>query len=285
MTEINPVDFKFYQDMLLNSSGLALTDSKAYLLSSRLKPVALSLGYATLEDFTVDLRKGIDPSLKSAVVEAMTTNETSFFRDTKPFDALRQFLNTMVQKGGAKRSIRILSAACSSGQECYSIAMVLQEYFADKPGWRYEIVGTDISDEMIGKAQCGEYSQFEIQRGLTIQMMMQHFEQDGKNWRVKPSLKKNMHFQKINLMGNLAALGQFDIVFCRNVLIYFNPETKARVLNELSKRLNPEGLLLLGASETIIGLDVPFISNPICSGALGLKVPATSQSVQKARVV
>lgn len=271
MTEINALDLKFYQDLLVKSSGLHLSDDKAYLLETRLIPVGLSLGYKTLSDFTKDLRVGADPSLSRAVIEAMTTNETSFFRDAKPFDALQEYLRELVEGAARSGTIRILSAACSSGQEACSIAMTMEEFFQDKSGWDYEIIGTDISVDVLEKARKGEYCQFEIQRGLSIQRMVAYFEQDGNVWRVKDQLKRKMKFQSMNLLHDLSALGDFDIIFCRNVMIYFNSETKTKVLEKLARRLKPSGLLFLGASEAVIGLDVPFISNPLCSGALSLK--------------
>ncbi len=271
MTDISPVDFLFYQSLLLERSGLSLSQDKAYLLSTRLTPVASSLGYATLAEFTEDLRKTSDPALIRSVVEAMTTNETSFFRDSKPFTALKEILPQIMADRQRNKTIRIWSAACSSGQECYSIAMVMQEYLKDFPDWKCQIVGTDISQEMLNQARKGEYTQFEIQRGLTIQMMVKHFHQENGVWKIKDDLRQMVQFQYANLLENLSHLGMFDIIFCRNVLIYFNSETKSHVLNKMASRLSSNGMLFLGACETIMNLPVPFTSAPGLHGVFKLK--------------
>ena len=277
MTEISQNDFNFYQALLKEKSGLALTEAKTYLLSSRLTPVATSLGYASLEDFTKDMRSGKDPSLSAAAVEAMTTNETSFFRDTKPFETFKTLLPEIMQSREIHKKIRIWSAACSSGQEAYSIAMTLDEFFADKPGWQYEIVGTDISESMLEQARRGEYSQFEIQRGLTIQAMVKYFDQSGTKWKIKDRLKSAVRFQYANLLDNIGSLGSFDFIFCRNVLIYFNSETKTQVLNEIGHHMREDSYLFLGACETAINLQVPLA--PV-SGQHGVLRRVAAQAVK-----
>ena len=271
MTNISPEDFQFYQALLLKESGLALNADKTYLLSTRLTPVAASLGYKTLDHFTAELRNTPTRALVSSVVEAMTTNETSFFRDTKPFTMLRELLPGLIKSRERQKTIRIWSAACSSGQECYSIAMLMDEFFADKPGWRYQIVGTDISQDILAQAARGEYSQFEVQRGLSIQMMVRYFKQEDGKWRVNDTLRQNVKFQYANLLENFSHLGMFDIVFCRNVLIYFNNETKSAVLSKMAPVLATDGFLFLGACETMLNLDVPFESMPGRHGILQRK--------------
>lgn len=258
MTQLSDADFKFYQSLLLEKSGLSLTTEKSYLLTTRLNPVASSLGYAKLGDFTDALRKK-DPALVRSVVEAMTTNETSFFRDTKPFQTLKELLPQIAKARERQKTIRIWSAACSSGQECYSIAMILHEYFCNKPDWKVKIVATDISNDILALAQKGEYTQFEVQRGLTIQMMMKYFTQVGTVWRVKDELRNMVEFKNLNLLESMTHLGSFDFIFCRNVLIYFNPETKTRVLTKMAERMQPDGYLFLGACETILNLTVPLV--------------------------
>lgn len=264
--DISTDDFAFYQGLLLRRSGLSLTEDKAYLLKSRLTPVADSLGFPSLAAFTQTVRSGMDPVVIKNVVEAMTTNETSFFRDSKPFDHLRAALQEMVTKHPHKRSIRIWSAACSSGQESYSIAMIMQEFLATHPGWSVQIVGTDISDDILAQAKAAEYGQFEVQRGLTIQMMVKHFDQANGKWRVKDDLKRMVQFRNVNLLENFSQLGMFDIVFCRNVLIYFDKTTKADVLSRISKQMTPDGHLFLGACETIVNLNVPLANVPAKQG-------------------
>ncbi|HEY8189561.1 MAG TPA: protein-glutamate O-methyltransferase CheR, partial [Micavibrio sp.] len=172
----------------------------------------------------------------------------------------------------ATKTIRIWSAACSSGQEAYSTAIVVSEFLQDKPGWKCQIIGTDISEDILKIARAGEYNQFEVQRGLTIQMMVKYFTQAGTSWAIKDHLKSMVRFQQGNLLESSATLGMFDVVFCRNVLIYFNPETKASVLNGIAKRLSPDGFLLLGACETVLGLSTPFEAVQGLHGVQKLKV-------------
>lgn len=252
--EITPQDFTFYKNFLLARSGLDLRENQTYLLVSRLAPIAKRLGLAGgLVELTSKLRMGgADSVMIGAVVEAMTTNETSFFRDIKPFASLAELLPSLLAARAMTKTLRIWSAACSTGQESYSIAMTLDEALATKPGWRIEIVGTDISQDVVNKARDGVYSQFEIQRGLTLPRIMKYFEQDGTSWRVKSALRTLCTFKTANLLENLAHLGSFDIIFCRNVLIYFNAQAKGEVLKKLAARLTPDGLLFLGAAETVI---------------------------------
>lgn len=271
MTNITPQDFEYYQRMLQEKSGLSLSADKSYLLETRLTPIASSLGYESLGSFTQDLRSTSNPALIRNVVEAMTTNETSFFRDTKPFSNLIELLPEIMQAKKDRKQIRIWSAACSSGQECYSIAMALNDYFADKPGWTIQILGTDISQEMLTQARRGEYSQFEIQRGLSIQTMLKYFTQEGSVWRIKENMRNMVQFQYANLLENFAHTGAFDIVFCRNVLIYFNNETKTKALNNIAQRMSGDSLLFLGACETAINLPVPFENVAGKHGILRLK--------------
>lgn len=258
MTDISETDFVFYQSLLIEKSGLSLTPEKAYLLKTRLTPVAQSLGFKTLENFTQEVRAKKDKELVRAVMEAMTTNETSFFRDTKPFTILQELLPALTNSRQHKKVIRIWSAACSSGQECYSIAMVMQEFLKNKPDWKCQIIGTDISEDILQQARKGEYSQFEVQRGLTIQMMLKHFEQRGTVWHIKDELKAMVQFKQLNLLDDMSSMGAFDFIFCRNVLIYFNKEAKEKTLTKLSRQLASDGCLFLGACETIINLNVPL---------------------------
>lgn len=252
-------DFQFYQKILLDHSGLALTPEKTYLLNTRLTPVAQNLGYPSLDEMTKSVRSSLNPAAVSAIVQAMTTNETSFFRDTKPFQYLKdKVFPYFLKRNEMTKTLRIWSAACSAGQEPYSIAMLAKDFFADKPGWNYHIVATDIADEILQQARNGVYNQFEIQRGLTIQMVVKNFTQKETNWEIKDDLKKNVTFKKFNLLDPMEGLGPFDIIFCRNVLIYFNAEMKEGVLNKMAKRLNKDGFLFLGACETVMGMKTPF---------------------------
>lgn len=252
MTE---ADFAFLRDYLKKRSGLSLGAEKRYLVESRLTPVCRRFGINTLSDLVGTLRLSREGPLERAVVEAMTTNETFFFRDRAPFDLFRDvLLPKAIAARGAQRRLRIWSAAASTGQEPYSLAMMIQEAAAQLAGWQIEIVGTDLSTEVLEKARLGLYSHFEVQRGLPVQLLVKHFTQVGEQWRISPSLANMVSFRPLNLLSPFEHLGQFDIVYCRNVLIYFDAPTKTDVLERIAKTLTPDGALLLGAAETVIGL-------------------------------
>lgn len=270
--ELPPADFQMYHAFLLKHSGLDLKPSQTYLIVSRLTPMAKRMGVeGGLAGITAAVRRGPEPRLKKAIVEAMTTNETSFFRDTKPFALLSELVPEIIARGRPDRTIRIWSAACSSGQEAYSIAMTLGDILPRHPGWRVRITGTDIDEEIMDKAREGVYTQFEVQRGLTIQRLMANFTQEKTAWRVKPELSRMAEFKKANLLEDLGHLGAFDIVFCRNVLIYFNGETKRAVLAKVAGRIAPGGVLFLGAAESIIGHSDAFEPLPGQHAILRLK--------------
>ncbi|PGH58211.1 chemotaxis protein CheR [Azospirillum palustre] len=252
-------DFDMFSTLLKQRSGLVLTRDKAYLLESRLMPVARKWNMKGLEELATTVRTRKDEALLRDITEAMTTNESSFFRDQKPFDQFRQLvLPKLMEARAAKRSLRIWSAACSSGQEAYSLSMILNDEAAKLAGWRIEIVGTDISAEMVERAKAGVYTQFEVQRGLPITMLVKHFKQNGDKWQISQQLRQMASFREWNLLGDLSALGQFDIVFCRNVLIYFDQPTKAKVLESISRQMPQDGVLYLGGAETVLGITDKF---------------------------
>ncbi len=256
---LRPDDFDFVARMLKERSGLVIGRDKAYLLESRLMPLARKRGLKSLEELVGSMRSSRDEGLMRDVTEAMTTNESFFFRDIKPFDQFRDVvLPQMMQQRSSKRTIRIWSAACSSGQEAYSLAMMLKENSAKLAGWRIEIVGTDISVEMLEKAKAGLYSQFEVQRGLPIQMLVKYFKKKDESWQIDSALRGMVQFKEYNLLHDLRTLGQFDIVFCRNVLIYFDQGTKGRVLESISKQMPDDGILYLGGAETVLGISDRF---------------------------
>jgi len=256
---MNVQDFEFLAALLKQRSGLILTKDKAYLLETRLMPVARKWNLKGLEELVDDLRTRRDDGLTADITEAMTTNESLFFRDTKPYDQFRnQVLPRLMQNRAGERKLRIWSAACSSGQEPYSIAMLLLEDLAKLSGWRVEIVATDISREMITKAQAGLYTQFEVQRGLPIALLVKYFTQDGDKWQIDEKIKEMVSFKEFNLLDDPAALGQFDVVFCRNVLIYFDQATKADVLAKVAAQMPPDGILYLGGAETVLGVTDRF---------------------------
>ena len=256
---MNVQDFDFLAALLKQRSGLILTKDKAYLLETRLMPVARKWNLKGLEELVDELRTRRDEGLTADITEAMTTNESLFFRDTKPFDQFRnQVLPQLMQNRAGERKLRIWSAACSSGQEPYSLAMLLLEDIAKLSGWRVEIVATDISREMIVKAQAGLYTQFEVQRGLPIALLVKYFSQDGDKWQIDEKIKEMVSFREFNLLDDPATLGQFDVVFCRNVLIYFDQATKADVLARVAAQMPPDGILYLGGAETVLGVTDKF---------------------------
>ncbi len=256
---MKPEDFEFISTLIKQRSGLVLTKDKAYLLESRLMPIARKLGLQGLEGLISTIRMKKEEALINEVTEAMTTNESFFFRDIKPFDLFRDvILPDLIKSRASKRSFRIWCAAASSGQEPYSLAITLKEEAAKLAGWRYEIVGTDISTEILNKAKAGVYSQFEVQRGLPIQLLLKYFKKDGDHWRIDPSLRSMVQYKEYNLLKDLRMLGNFDIIFCRNVLIYFDQETKGKVLEGMSRLLSDDGVLFLGGAETVLGISDKF---------------------------
>ena len=255
---MRPEDFDFVAKLLKDRSGLVITRDKAYLLESRLTPVARKRGLKGLDDLVSGLRTAGEDLLRE-VTEAMTTNESFFFRDIKPFEQFKAMvLPAMLAARGTKKTLRIWSAASSSGQEAYTLAMVLKEEGAKLAGWKIEILGTDISTEMLEKAKAGLYSQFEVQRGLPIQLLVKYFKKTAEMWQIDPAIRAMVQFREYNLLHDLKPLGQFDVVFCRNVLIYFDQPTKTRVLDNMSRVMPDDGFLYLGGAETVLGISDKF---------------------------
>lgn len=252
-------DFDLFAKIVYQRSGLILTKEKAYLLDSRLMPVARRWNLAGLDDLASALRQRMDENLLADITDAMTTNESSFFRDQRPFDQFRQIvLPKFLAARAATKRLRIWSAACSNGQEPYSLAMILDEEAAKMPGWSVEIIATDLCREVLEKAKQGLYTQFEVQRGLPIQMLVKHFTQVGDKWQISKAMQSKIKYQPFNLLESMAPLGQFDIVFCRNVLIYFDQPTKTRVLENISRQMPDDGVLYLGGAETVLGITQAF---------------------------
>lgn len=264
---MNIADFNIYSSLLKEASGLDITQDKAYLIDSRINPIAKKWGYENVDAVTNILR-GVPPKeLVNDIIEAMTTNETSFFRDTKPFEI---FKNTVLpyfkNKPGRPKRLRIWCAAASSGQEPYSLAMTLKEEEANMPGWNYEIVATDISHEILEQASEGTYTQFEVQRGLPITHLMKYFTQVEEKWTINQDIKNMINFKYFNLLDGMAGLGQFDVIFCRNVLIYFDLDRKTDVMERMEKQMVNDGLFFLGGAETVIGITKVFQAVPDCRG-------------------
>jgi chemotaxis protein methyltransferase CheR len=256
---MHAANFEFLTTMLKQISGLALGPDKSYLLESRLSPVAKKHGFHSVDELADRLRRARLDGLVYDVVEAMTTNESFFFRDVKPFEAFRQkILPDLLRRRATAHSLRIWCAAASTGQEPYSLAMILHEEANQLAGRNYEILATDISKEVLTKATDGIYTQLEVQRGLSIQRLIAHFEKKEPHWQLKPALRSKVQFRSFNLLNDPTTLGRFDVVYCRNVLIYFDQETKSKVLNSIASVMNDDGVLVLGGAETVFGISTRF---------------------------
>ena len=251
--DVSPASYLKFREFLEKQCGIVLGENKQYLVRSRLASLLYKHNYESADDLIDVVVRGFDRALLQSVIDAMTTNETLWFRDNYPFDLLvNNLFPTLSTK---KQKIRIWSAACSSGQEPYSIAMSVLEYQRQRPGALragVEIVATDLSSEMLQKCELGLYDELSLARGLSPQRRQTFFQQgDNGMMQVKPEVRRMVTFKSLNLLTSYAALGRFDIVFCRNVLIYFSADVKQRILQQIAGQLQPEGVLFLGASESI----------------------------------
>jgi chemotaxis protein methyltransferase CheR len=259
---VTPPDYEYLRKLLKDQSGLDLSADKQYLIESRLVPLSRKAGLSGIPELVQKMKAG-SASLTTQVVEAMTTNETFFFRDKIPFDHFRQsIMPEIVKARAARRSVRIWCAAGSTGQEPYSLAMCLKEIESQLAGWRVEIIATDLSQEVLEKSRAGLYSQFEVQRGLPIQMLVKYFKQIGEFWQINPDIRAMVQHRQLNLLHDFSSLGTFDVIFCRNVLIYFDQDTKINIFNRLCRIMEPDGFLVLGAAETVVGLTDTFKPYP-----------------------
>jgi len=250
---VTPSDYEYLRKLLKERSGLDLSADKQYLVESRLVPLARRVSLPGIPELVQKMKSG-DDALTADVVEAMTTNETFFFRDKIPFDHLKEaVLPALAQARAARRALRIWCAASSTGQEPYSIAMCLKEAGPMFAGWRTEIVATDLALGVLEKSRAGIFSQFEVQRGLPIQMLVKYFTQNGELWQLNAEIRGMVQHRQLNLLQDFSHLGMFDIIFCRNVLIYFDQETKINVFGRLAKAMETDGFLVLGAAETVVG--------------------------------
>lgn len=268
---MTPETFAYLSGLVKARSGIVLTADKGYMLETRLGPLLRRESLPGLDALALRLRGGRAEALAAEVVEALTTNESSFFRDGKPFEHLRRLLPRLAAARPPGQALRIWSAACSSGQEAYSIAMTAAELGPALAGRRVEILGTDISREMLERAREGLFSQFEVQRGLPVQMLVRHFRQEGTRWRVSPELRGMTRWQVFNLLDDPRGLGRFDVIFCRNVLIYFDAPTKSRVLAALAGLVAADGVVYLGGAETVLGLTERLVP---AAGERGVYEPA-----------
>ncbi len=249
MTALPSNKFEFLSQDVKTRTGLILGPEKAYLVDSRLGPLARKEGFASVEALIDAMMRG-DRKMCVAASEALATHETFFFRDKTPFELFEKTIMPTLKGARPGRSLRIWCAAASSGQEPYSLGMLLDE--AGERG--AEILATDMSAQVLEKAKAGVYTQFEVQRGLPIQRLVKHFEQVGETWKVKPHISQRVRFEQGNLLDDFSRYGRMDVIFCRNVLIYFDIDTKAKVLDRLANQLTDDGFLLLGAAETVVGL-------------------------------
>ncbi len=269
---MSPEDFQFYKKYLYEKSGLSLGEDKVYLLVSRLTPVARKWSFQTLNEMTKALRANPDKKLVGEVVDAMTINETLFFRDDRPFKYFKtNVVPEMAKARDVRKSLRIWAAACSTGQEPYSIAMTLLDTLLNPEGWRIDILGTDLSSAALEQARSGTFNQFEIQRGVPIQLLMKYFKQEGTGWKISDKIRNMVRFENFNLLDPMEKFGTFDIIFCRNVLIYFDEVTKKKILQNLIRRLAPDGCLFLGGSESAFGLCPELKINGGCPGLYNLQ--------------
>jgi chemotaxis protein methyltransferase CheR len=260
--------------LLKARSGLIIGQDKIYLLETRLVALLRREQLADLNALADRLGKSGGEPLAREVVEAMTTNESFFFRDDKPF---QHFKTTALPRLIAARppgtTLRIWSAASSTGQEAYSLAMILAENKPMVGGRRIEIVGTDIARGPLTRARDGQYTQFEVQRGLPVQYLMKYFKKEDPHWRIAPAIREMVQFREFNLLGDLRPLGRFDIVFCRNVLIYFDQPTKTRVLEAMAAQMPPDAILYLGGAETVLGITPRFAPLAGARGVYGVSGP------------
>jgi chemotaxis protein methyltransferase CheR len=258
---IDATAFRYVSDIVGAEASIMVGPGKEYLVESRLLPVARELGLADAAALIAQLRQRPDANLRRRVVEAMTTNETSFFRDRDPFRALGEVILPELRQsraGQPSRRLSIWSAACSTGQEPYSIAIALLGQRSLATDWQVDIVATDINSQVLERARAAEYSQLEVNRGLPAANLVEHFEQDGRHWRPIEEVRRMVRFKQLNLADSFADLPTFDIVFLRNVLIYFDPATRRDVLHRVRATMAPDGYLILGGAETLLGADDGF---------------------------
>jgi len=262
---INSGTFDFLCNFIREKSAIVLEPSKAYLVESRLNPVARENGLASLDELVTALKKPINREISRQVIDAMTTNESSFFRDLQPFEALKTvIIPELIEKRAKERTLNVWSNACSSGQEVYSIAMLLRESFPALGGWKVRLIASDLSTAILKKAQEGIFNQTEVNRGLPMPMLLKYFNKSGIQWQIKEEVRKSIEFREVNLIESWPpTLPAMDIVFLRNVLIYFSPETKTTILNKVHRILKPDGCLFLGGAETTMNLDTKFVRSPV----------------------
>lgn len=256
---LTPDAITFVCSLVRQRSAIELDAAKAYLIEARLNPVARRHGFPSTSEMLRNLSVAPKADLQQQVVEAMTTNETSFYRDMHPFEALRTaIVPELIRLHGARRALNIWSAACSTGQEAYSVAMLLRESFPELASWKVQILGTDLSDDVLQRARAARFSQIEVNRGLPAAFLAKYFRREGMHWELAADVRSMASFSKLNLIETWPKLPVMDVVFLRNVLIYFAPETKKAILAKVRGVMAPHAVLFLGAAETTVGLDAMF---------------------------
>jgi len=270
---MNPIVFAFLTGIVKQRSGGIIGPDQGYMLETRLAPLLKREALKDLEALATRLKAPRSDTLAQEMTELLTTNESSFFRDGRPFEHLRTLLPALHAARPAGQPLRIWSAACSTGQEAFSISIILAELVEANPGLksrRVEIIGTDITTAVLERARAGVFTQFEVQRGMPIRTLMKRFTQEETRWRIRPEIAAHCRFEKFNLLGDLRGLGRFDVVFCRNVLIYFDVPTKGRVLGGIAQLLAPDGALYLGAAETAMGVTTALVAKNGERGVYGV---------------
>ena len=261
MIAISKSDFNYVRDLVRRHSAISLEPDKAYLIETRLAPLARQTGFDSLQALIASLRTKPGADLRDRVIEAMFTHETSFFRDGHPFEILKSMiLPNLLAKRSPSQNLTIWCAACSSGQEPFSVAMLAREHFPDLARGRLRTIATDLSEPILARARDGLYTQTEINRGLPPALLARYFDKQGSCWRLKLEIRRMVDFQRSNLAEEWPNLPSPDIIFMRNVLIYFDQETKKSILSKIRKTLKPDGYLILGSSETTLNLDPTFES-------------------------
>ncbi|HWB07749.1 MAG TPA: protein-glutamate O-methyltransferase CheR [Pirellulales bacterium] len=259
-TELTSADFDYVRTLVRDRAAIVLEEDKHYLIETRLQTLARADGLRSAREIMEHMRRDRTSSWHTKVVEAMTTNETSFFRDLKPFEALRKMVfPALVAQRRAERRLSVWCAACSTGQEPYSIAMIMRDPAVVPAGWTTRIQATDLATNVLERAKLGRYNQFEVNRGLPAHLLVKYFQKQGTEWQVKDELRSMIEFKLLNLIEPWPNLPETDVVFLRNVLIYFDVETKRRILAKVRRILRPDGYLFLGGAETTLNLDDAFV--------------------------
>jgi len=257
---ISPEDFEFVRTVVREQAGIILEPGKEYLVESRLQPLARREGFPSIAEMVVKMRSPLGKAVMQKAVDAMTTNETTFFRDIEPFEALRKFvLPELIEAKKTTKRLKIWYAASSTGQEPYSVSMLMQEHFPQLASWEVIQLATDISPSVLERAREGRYGQVEVNRGLPANYLIKYFSKQGNEWQLKDSIRKMVRFEELNLIRPWPSMGDLDIVMIRNVMIYFDIDAKKQILGRIRRDLRPEGYLFLGGAETTMNLDDSFV--------------------------